>query len=640
MSSVNQHLKILQYNVQKSYPVMAALLRDPKVLQYDVLAIQEPWLNTYDQRRTHNPTQGHFSVFMNNTVDRPLVCFFIRNDIAKSRVRVNGSGAYFATLQIQPHISLDASQGTSEVISIHNLYNPRCTKRPEVFSSGTFEGVSINSVLPMLESAVQDESKQHVVVGDFNLHHPAWAGTDDLPSNRYKGLEPKILIDMMDRHRLELCLPPGTITRQASQLRQRDTTIDLVWLSSGLAERLVSCKIDKKLDYQSDHLPIATSLICQAPKAPETTRRLFKKTDRKQFTRVLANNLPCVTQIPTEGKLDETVEAVIQALQLAVEASTPEAKICPRSIPVFTDECRDAIQEVKRAQRRWKNWGGEENWEELLRAKQHRKACIAKASTTLHRERVSQVTDEKGLWNLARWAKNRGTIQAAFTPDIRRPDGTMAQDVESKTAALQEVFFPTPPPANLTDISGYQYKETRDWNAITLEEIREAIHQVPPDKAPGPDGLPNRIIKLACQTMIPQLAVIFNASIRLQYCPQAFKSSVAFALRKLGKDDYSAPKSYRPIALMNTLGKVLDTVLARRIQYLAESQHLLPTTHVGGRKAASCEHGIHLLFEKVFAAWRQRKVASLLLLDVSGASTTCHMNGCSTTYGNGACPRS
>ena len=77
---------------------------------------------------------------------------------------------------------------------------------------------------------------------------------------------------------------------------------------------------------------------------------------------------------------------------------------------------------------------------------------------------------------------------------------------------------------------------------------------------------------------------------------------MALALRKLGKDDYSAPKSYRPIALMNTLGKVLVTVLARRIQYIAESQQLLPTTHIGGRKVASCEHGIHLLLEKVFAA--------------------------------------
>jgi hypothetical protein len=70
---------------------------------------------------------------------------------------------------------------------------------------------------------------------------------------------------------------------------------------------------------------------------------------------------------------------------------------------------------------------------------------------------------------------------------------------------------------------------------------------------------------------------------------------------------------------MNTLGKLLDTVLAKRIQYLAEQYQLIPKTHVGGRKASSCEHGIHLLLEKIHAAWWGKKTASLLLLDVSGA---------------------
>jgi hypothetical protein len=105
----------------------------------------------------------------------------------------------------------------------------------------------------------------------------------------------------------------------------------------------------------------------------------------------------------------------------------------------------------------------------------------------------------------------------------------------------------------------------------------------------------------------------------MKYCPAKFKVSITVALRKPGKDDYSQPKSYRPIALMNTMGKILDTVLARRIQYYAERYHMLPQTHTGGRKQSSCEHAIHLLLEKVHSAWRKRKAASLLMLDVSGA---------------------
>lgn len=70
---------------------------------------------------------------------------------------------------------------------------------------------------------------------------------------------------------------------------------------------------------------------------------------------------------------------------------------------------------------------------------------------------------------------------------------------------------------------------------------------------------------------------------------------------------------------MNTLGKIMDIVLVRRIQYITETYELLLYIHIGGRKNLSCEHTIHLLMEKVYKAWRRKKVASLLMLDVSGA---------------------
>jgi len=115
------------------------------------------------------------------------------------------------------------------------------------------------------------------------------------------------------------------------------------------------------------------------------------------------------------------------------------------------------------------------------------------------------------------------------------------------------------------------------------------------------------------------LPKIFNKSIQLKYCPETFKQSIIVALRKLGKDDYTKPKAYWPIALINTLGKILDTVLARRIQYYAEKHHMLPKTHTGERKQTSCKHRIYLLFEKVYSAWQKNKVALLLLLDIAGA---------------------
>jgi hypothetical protein len=47
-------------------------------------------------------------------------------------------------------------------------------------------------------------------------------------------------------------------------------------------------------------------------------------------------------------------------------------------------------------------------------------------------------------------------------------------------------------------------------------------------------------------------------------------------LRKLNKDDYTMPKAYRPITLLNTIGNIMDAVLARRLSYLVEMYHVLP----------------------------------------------------------------
>lgn len=40
-----------------------------------------------------------------------------------------------------------------------------------------------------------------------------------------------------------------------------------------------------------------------------------------------------------------------------------------------------------------------------------------------------------------------------------------------------------------------------------------------------------------------------------------------FSLTKPGTD-HSIPKGYRPIALLNTIGKVTEFILARRIAYM------------------------------------------------------------------------
>jgi hypothetical protein len=52
-------------------------------------------------------------------------------------------------------------------------------------------------------------------------------------------------------------------------------------------------------------------------------------------------------------------------------------------------------------------------------------------------------------------------------------------------------------------------------------------------------------------------------------------------LRKPNCKDYTIANNYRPISLLPTLGKALESLIAKRIAYLVEKYSLLPKTHFG-----------------------------------------------------------
>lgn len=66
-------------------------------------------------------------------------------------------------------------------------------------------------------------------------------------------------------------------------------------------------------------------------------------------------------------------------------------------------------------------------------------------------------------------------------------------------------------------------------------------------------------------------------------------------LRKPGKRDYSVPSAYRPISLLDTLGKLLEAVIARRLSLFIESYRLLPDTQFRERPGRTTEQALLVL---------------------------------------------
>jgi ribonuclease HI len=325
-------------------------------------------------------------------------------------------------------------------------------------------------------------------------------------------------------------------------------------------------------------------------------------------------------ELSDKDSIDIFVSCIISALEAGIEASTPWSNPSPRSIAGFNQECKGLCTEVQQLRRRWQRSRQDEDYEAYRQARNRKGRLTQKMLRNTHRQRVEEAsTSQTGLWNLVKWARNRHNTTPAFTPALMKPDGGTAHQPDEKAEVLRQTFFPPPPQADLSDMDGYEYPPPIECPAITTVEIERAVRRASPNKTPGADGISNGILHQTLDILLPSLLKLFNACLEQGYCPAHFKDSITVVLRKPGKDDYTQPKAYRPIALLNTLGKALEAIIANRLAYMADVHKLLPSRHTGGRKLASTEHAIHFLLQQIHQAWSEDKVATLLLLDVSGA---------------------
>ncbi len=95
---------------------------------------------------------------------------------------------------------------------------------------------------------------------------------------------------------------------------------------------------------------------------------------------------------------------------------------------------------------------------------------------------------------------------------------------------------------------------------------------------------------------------LFLTSIDLGIMPDQWKTTKIVPLRKPQKDDYTIPAAYRPISLLATLGKMLESLIAQGLAFLAEEYSLLPYNHFGGLKQKTTMDALLVLQEKIYQA--------------------------------------
>jgi len=88
-------------------------------------------------------------------------------------------------------------------------------------------------------------------------------------------------------------------------------------------------------------------------------------------------------------------------------------------------------------------------------------------------------------------------------------------------------------------------------------------------------------------------------------------------ISKPNKQLYDSPKSFRPIVLLNTLGKLIEKVIRERLQFHVAANNFIHPSQLGGLKFKSTIDAGVALMHIICLGWVKNISTSTLVFDIT-----------------------
>ena len=206
-------------------------------------------------------------------------------------------------------------------------------------------------------------------------------------------------------------------------------------------------------------------------------------------------------------------------------------------------------------------------------------------------------------------------------------DGTLT-DSNLRTAdalcdAFHSVFTTEPLPSTTQDIPPSLSHHTLPDTLLNLETISKKLQSLRPFKSAGLDGIPPFFLKSCAHTLAPLLLELFTHSLETCTVPSDWKLSVITPIYKKG--DRSDPSNYRPVSLLPTCSKVLESIIDDHIRLQVESRGLLHPSQHGFRQRHSCTTNLTIALDDWTKAVDHGSGVDVVYFDFSKAfDRVCH----------------
>ena len=242
-------------------------------------------------------------------------------------------------------------------------------------------------------------------------------------------------------------------------------------------------------------------------------------------------------------------------------------------------------------------------------------------------------------------ARLRGTAAPPF--DFLLVNGREIRDAAEVAQTMKQhwerIFFPHPPTQrpditehinNVTNTTHRLRNHTTPDRTIdtstlnpghilttpfTREEVTHALKTVK-KRTPGDSQIGHQIINNLPDTTIDTITYLYNTQLATGYFPKLFKSATAVMIPKPNKN-HKDPQNYRPISLLEVLGKTFERIYNKRLRSHLEDEELLSKKQFGFRANRSTQSALNIMTNYLQINKRRYKTV-LLTKDVQKAFDT------------------
>ncbi|CAG9103079.1 unnamed protein product [Plutella xylostella] len=568
----------------------------------DILLVQETFLKPHMK----NPNISNYKIIRHDRLSATLggTLIYYR------------SGLHVCCVNTPELVSLEASVCRLAMTGHPDLYIASCYQP----SGKVIKTEDLKSLLDMGNNVI--------LAGDFNSKHKSFNCRVNNP-NGY------ILFNFMDEYMFDVVAPMEPTHYPFNPEHQPDI-LDIALLKN-ISLSLNKLEVIHELD--SDHRPVILGLgdansLFSPTKTITNWDRLSQRLGSASPSDIA--NLP--SQINSTVEIDTAINALSGHLQTVITD-------CTRRVPAMTphrwrlpDDMKALLRAKHAATRAHDLFPSRENKDRLrslhLKCKSRMKA--------LRSERWDSLLDDirpthTAFWRLTRALKSDTVVDM---PPLSKPDNSLAFDDDEKAEclalSLEAQCSPSEEHPDSTFIQVVDEEVGRrvslppvdSLDLVTVSEVKLVIKDLHCKKAPGSDGVSNRVLKNLSASLILLLVTIFNSAMANCYFPDLWKIADVIGIHKTGKAR-NLPSSYRPISLLISLGKVYERLLSDRLKKIAYAQGLIPNEQFGFRAQHSCVNQVHRITEYILDCFHRKrpKGTAALFFDIAKAFDKVWHNG-------------